>query len=162
MHKLVLIVLTVFMVISCASRPEAVQPFQIIDPEFDVVSIYILQADIVVTEFEAVLKINNPNNFAMELESLDYQLYGNGLFWAGGTVRNVFQIPANSSAETRFTFSMNFIDMSRQLLDDVIAMRQVNYRFRGRAQVRPVIRNSFVYSVNFDCSGLSEVRRKAD
>jgi LEA14-like dessication related protein len=163
MQKLVIIVLTAIFMISCASPPQpGVQPVEVIDPEFNVISIYILQADIVVTEFEATLKVNNPNDFPMVLSSIAYELYGNGRFWAGNTVSDILQIPANSSRETKFTFTMNFIDMNRQLLDDVIAMRQVNYRFRGKARVQPVIRNSSVFDVDFDCSGLSEVRRRAN
>jgi len=150
----------VFILLSCKSQPQASQRLGIKEPEFDVISIYILQADIVVTEFEAVIKVDNPNDFAMELSSITYELFGNNLFWAGGTVNNVLQVPANSSAETRFTFSMNFINMSRQLLDDVIAMRQVNYRFKGKAQVRPLIPNIITFPVDFDCSGLSEVKRR--
>jgi hypothetical protein len=57
---------------------------------------------------------------------------------------------------------MNFINMSRRLLDDVIAMRRVNYRFRGEADILPVIRNASAFNVKFDCSGLSEVRQKRE
>jgi len=152
--------LIVFILMSCKSQPQTLERLGIKEPEFDVVSIYILQADIVVTEFEAVIKVDNPNDFAMELFSITYELFGNNLLWAGGNVNNVLQIPANSSAETQFTFSMNFINMPRQLLDDVIAMRQVNYRFKGTAQVRPILPNVLVFPVDFDCSGLSEVKRR--
>ncbi|MCL2720853.1 MAG: LEA type 2 family protein [Treponema sp.] len=160
MRKLIFYIIIIFIFISCASQPQTAQRLDVKEPSFEVVSIFILQADIVVTEFEAVIRIENPNDFAMELSSITYELYGNNLFWAGNTVNNIVQIPANSSRETRFTFSMNFINMNRQLLDDVIAMRQVNYRFRGKAQVRPSIPNVPFFPVDFDCRGLSEVRRR--
>jgi len=147
---------------ACKSKPPAAAaaPIEILEPSFEVTSIYILQADLVVTEFEAVIKIDNPNEFAMELSSIVYELYGNNRFWAGGKTNNIFQIPASASGETRFTFSMNFIDMSRPLLDDVIAMRRVNYRFKGQAQVQPNIPNSSAFGADFDCSGYSEVKKR--
>ncbi|MCL2440950.1 MAG: LEA type 2 family protein [Treponema sp.] len=163
MRKLTIFIIFIFILISCKSQPLGMFPsVKIIEPEFDVVSIYIIQADLVVTEFEAVIRINNPNDFAVELSSITYELFGNSRFWAGGIAKDVFLVPANTSGETRFNFSMNFINMNRALLDDVIAMRQVNYRFKGQANVRPVIRSSSPFNVDFDCSGYSEVKRKAD
>jgi len=164
MRKFLLISLTILFIFGCKSKPQAVPPpeIEVADPVFEVVSIYIIQADIVVTEFEAVIKIDNPNDFAVELSSITYELFGNDRFWAGGTASDILKIPANSSDETRFKFSMNFINMSRPLLDDVIAMRQVNYRFKGKAQVKLDIKGASDFIVDFDCFGLSEVKRVAN
>ena len=175
MRKL-LIILLPFLLLSCKSQPVTLSApvIEIINPEFDVKSIYVIQADIVVTEFEAVIRIDNPNNFAVELSSIVYELYGNGRLWASGKGSNlrsadspagkseIFQITANSSGEARFFFSMNFTNMSRALLDDVIAMRQVNYRFKGEAQIQPDLKNAASFNAGFDCTGLSEVKRKSD
>ena len=132
---------------------------EIIEPVFEIISIVILQGDIVVTEFEAVLKITNPNEFAVELKSLTYKLFGNGPLWAQGGSEIFMQIPPHSSRETNFRFSMNFIDMRRSLLDDVIAMRNVNYRFIGHAQIQPILSGVSSFIANFDCSGHSEVKQ---
>jgi len=141
--------------------PPPVKPaLKVLKPEFIVTSIYIIQADIVVTEFEAVIKVINPNEFAMELSSIAYELFGSGRYWSGGSANDVMEIPANSSSETSFKFSMNFIDMDRRLLDDVIAMRRINYQFTGKAQVRPVILDVLAFLVDFNCTGLSEVKPK--
>jgi len=162
MRKILLFILIILVFLSCKTQPQtAPAGLQILEPAFEVTSIYIIQADIVVTEFEAVLKVENPNDFALEMSSITYELFGNGRFWAGHSVTNIMRIPANSTEETRFRFEMNFINMSRPLLDDVIAMRQVNYRFKGNAEVRPVLPDIPFFSVAFDCSGLSEVKRRA-
>jgi len=154
--------------IACKTPPQITLPpppppepsVKILEPEFIVSSIYIIQADIVVTEFEAVIKVINPNDFAMELSSIVYELFGSGRFWSGGSTSNILQIPANGLSETSFKFNMNFIDMDRRLLDDVIAMRRVYYQFKGKAQVRPVICDISAFFVDFSCSGLSEVKPK--
>jgi len=141
---------------------EEIAEIVIIEPEFDIVSIFIIQADIVVTEFEAVLQIDNPNDFAIDLSSISYELYGNREFWAEGKANNILHIPAVSKGETRFRFKMNFIDNSRRLLNEVIAMRPINYRFEGTAHLQPDINNVSSFLVKFDCSGLSEVKRRAN
>ena len=183
MRKILLLLSIVFILISCKSPPPvieepivrppvvvAVQPepqpepepdpaIVILEPVFEVISIVILQADLVVTEFETVLKVENPNSFAVDLSSITYELYGNGAFWTRGTENNILHIPALSSSQTKFTFDMNFINMNRRLLDDIIAMRQVNYNFKGQAYVSPQIQGVPDFIADFDCSGLSEVKR---
>ena len=185
MRKILLFFTIILLLSACKTKPTAEPPPPpppervILEPKFDVVSIYIIQADLVVTEFEALIKIENINDFAMELFSINYELFGNDYFWADGTSENflaannrleaatyhthkdVFKIPAEASAEARFTFKMNFINMPRSLLDDVIAMRQVNYRFKGQAQVRPVIEEANIFTAEFDCTGFSNVKKRA-
>ena len=141
---------------------EEIAGIEIIEPEFDIISISIIQADIVVTEFEAVLQIDNPNAFAIDLSSITYELYGNREFWAEGKAHSILHIPAVSKSETSFRFKMNFINNSRRLLNEVIAMRPINYRFEGTAQLQPDLYNASSFLVNFDCSGLSEVKQKAN
>ena len=158
MRKILLVIAVILM--SCKSQPVVlpIPAVEVKQPEFEVVSISILQADLVVTEFETVLRVINPNNFAVDLSSISYELHGNGMYWANGVANDIFRVPAESSSETKFTFSMNFIDMNRRLLDDIIAMRRVNYNFKGRAEVRPVIPGINPFFTNFDCSGMSDVR----
>jgi len=132
---------------------------EILEPIFEISSIVILQADLVVTEFETILKITNPNVFALDLSSLTYELFGNGFSWAKGAGKNILHVPALSSIETKFIFEMNFINMRRQLLDDVIALRQVRYRFFGKAEVQPVLPSAPPFIINYDCAGLSDVKK---
>jgi len=160
---------------SCKTKPQIVEDepppeivpepelvVEILEPEFEIVSIIIIQADLINTQFEAVLKVSNPNDFALLLTSFKYQLFGNGLFWADGRGNDLLHIPAKSSNETKFSFSMNFINMNRRILDDIIAMRQVRYRFEGEAEIRPEVPRLPPFAMFFDCSGLSDVKQKAD
>jgi LEA14-like dessication related protein len=160
--KILFILLPALFLLCCKTQPQTAETLKIIEPEFEVVSILILQADIVVTEFEATLRIKNPNEFAVELKELSYELYGNGILWASGIGSDFLHIPSFESIEKKFTFEMNFINTSRRLLDDVIARRQVNYRFRGQAQVQPVIPRTEPFRISYYCSGYSEVRPKAE
>jgi LEA14-like dessication related protein len=163
MRKICVFLLFASFFISCKSQPIYIElPVKVIEPKFEIVSIYIIQADLVVTEFEAVIKIVNPNNFAADLSGIKYELYGNNVFWADGAAKDLLHIPANSSGEIDFYFSMNFINTSRKLLDDVINMKHVNYRFKGQAVIQFDVPKVPVYTVDFNCSGFSEVKKKAD
>jgi LEA14-like dessication related protein len=127
------------------------------EPSLDIVSIAIVQADLVNTQFKANVRIDNPNMFAVNLLSLGYDLYGGGALWTSGKGKCLLEIPARSSANTDLRFSMNFINMKRNLLDDIIAMRQVAYRFSGEAEVETGIEWLPSFQMAFERSGRSEV-----
>ena len=163
-----LLLFTLSLLAACKSQPPVetvleVEPaIEVIEPEFSIVSIAILQADLINTQFEAVVRISNPNEFAVDLSSINYELYGNGTFWASGKGTKLLHIPAQNFCETEFRFSMNFINMNRRLLDDVIAMRQINYRFTGAAEIEPVVENLSSFQMSFERTGLSNVKGRAD
>ena len=158
-RNVLVLLLMVFMLASCKTKPEVIT-IEVIEPEFEVVSIIILQADLVVTEFETVLRVKNPNEFDVELSSFTYELFANGNSWGSGTADRILKIPAFGSGETSIIFSMNFINMSRRLLDDIIALRPVNYRLRGTAEVKPLVPRTQSFKMSYDRSGVSEVRRR--
>ena len=135
---------------------EAVFP-RISEPEFTITAIAILQAELINTRFRVSLQIDNRNAFPVTLSSFKYELYGDGMFWADGQERNVLHIPAKGSAKTNLFLLMNFINMKRHLLDEIIAMRLVNYRFAGNAEVDIEVPWLPHFGMKFDRSGLSEV-----
>jgi len=166
MRKYLFIIVIFYLLAGCKSQkpiePELVEfeIIKVINPEFNIISISVIQADLINTQFEALIKIDNPNHFAVNLSSLGYELYGNGKLWADGKGKNILHIPAQSSCQTEFIFSMNFINMSRPLLDDIIAKRQIRYRFAGNVEVEPVIPNIGSFNMNFEQSGFSGVKEK--
>jgi LEA14-like dessication related protein len=127
------------------------------EPVFTITSIAVLQAELVNTRFRVSLRIDNPNFFPVDLSSFGYELYGEGRFWAGGEERDVLHIPARGSGERMLFLLMNFINMKRSLLDEVIAMNMVRYRFRGEVEVGTGVEYLPRFDMVFDHSGLSEV-----
>jgi LEA14-like dessication related protein len=143
---------------AAAGRAEAEAAFpQIREPAFTITAITVRKAELINTRFKVSLRVDNPNFFPVELSSLDYELYGSGRFWAGGKEQEVLSVPPGDSAETSLSFIMNFIDMRRELLDQIIALKEVNYRFTGEALVTTGIAYLPQFLTSFDRSGLSEV-----
>jgi LEA14-like dessication related protein len=127
------------------------------EPEFTITAIAIMQAELINTRFRVSLRIDNPNIFPVDLSSFGYELYGAGRFWAGGREDDILHIPARGSAETRLFLMMNFINMKRSLLDEVIALREVRYRFTGEAEVGTGVAWLPWFHMGFDQSGNSAV-----
>jgi LEA14-like dessication related protein len=139
--------------------PEIKVPLRVTEPEFAITSIEILQADLINTRMKLSLKIDNPNVFPISLTSFKYELYGDGNFWTGGIEKELATVSAQSSSETEFIFEMNFINMKRRLLDDIIAMRHVHYRIVGTMEVGANIPEIPGIRVKFDYSGDSVVKK---
>jgi LEA14-like dessication related protein len=129
------------------------------EPEFAVTSIAVLQAELINTRFKVNLRINNPNPFPVDLSSLGYELYGEGRFWADGREQDPLRVPAQGSAETELILTMNFINMNRHILNEIIAMRLVRYRFTGEAEVGTGVSWLPRFHIGFDHSGNSVVLR---
>ncbi|MDR3333460.1 MAG: LEA type 2 family protein [Treponema sp.] len=127
------------------------------EPELILTAITVSKAELINTRLKVSLRINNPNAFPVALSSLKYKLYGAGRFWAEGENRHALAVPARGFAESQVLLTMNFIDMSRQILDEVIAMKQVRYRFTGEARVDTGIEYLPQFRMSFDRSGNSTV-----
>ena len=129
------------------------------EPVFSITSIKIKQADLINVKLETNLRVENPNAFPLTLSNFKYELYGDGLFWADGVENDVLTINSNSRNETTLYLTMNFINMRRSLLDEIIAMRDVRYRFTGTAEA--VIDTPWLesFGLKFDREGYSPVIR---
>jgi LEA14-like dessication related protein len=130
------------------------------EPRFNITSIAILKAELINTRFRVGMRIDNPNPFPLELSGFIYELYGNGRLWADGTERKGFVVDGNSSVQSDLFLIMNFINMERSLLNQIINLVDVNYRFTGKTQVSTGIDYLPKFNTGFDLSGYSKVLEK--
>jgi len=144
--------------ISAVAQGTAKFPY-VREPVFSITSITILQAELINTRLKVRIRVENPNYFPVELFSFAYSLYGAGRFWADGTEKNACTIAPFESIEKDLFLVMNFIDMRRDLLDQVIAMKNVSYRFTGTAEIGTAVDYLPLYTKPFDLQGESAVER---
>ena len=130
------------------------------EPAFSITSIAILKAELINTRFRVSMRMDNPNPFPLELSSFIYELYGNGRLWAEATEKKVFVVQGRSSVQGDLFLLMNFINMERRLLDQIINLVDVNYHFIGKAQVSTGIDYLPKFNTGFDLSGYSKVLEK--
>lgn len=138
------------------AREEGTFP-RIREPIFTITAIRILQAELINTRFLVTLRIDNPNPFPVELSSFRYELYGDRRFWADGQVQDVLRVEGRTSTERQIALVMNFIDMKRDLLDRIIALKSVDYRFKGQAQISLDLGYLKDFESSFDQSGAAAV-----
>jgi LEA14-like dessication related protein len=127
------------------------------EPNFTITSIAVLKDDLVNTRFRVDLRVENPNVFPVTLSSFGYELYGGGRFWADGKKRDLLEVPARGSAEARLLLIMNFINMPRDLFDEVLRMGSVAYRFAGEVLVDTPVPLLPSFRMVFDRRGTATV-----
>ena len=156
--------LTVDIVFTYASGEEVTIPtaaaasFPLVrEPEVRITAIAVKKAELINTRFKVSLKVDNPNSFPVELSAFSYELYNAGRFWADGAREDVLTVPPESSAETDIFLVMNFINMSRDLLNQIAALRDIQYRFTGEARVSTGIEYVPQFIIKYDLSGYSRV-----
>jgi LEA14-like dessication related protein len=137
-------------------RTEAVFP-RIREPEFTITAIAVSKGEPVNTRFRVSLQIDNPNRFPLDLSSFIYELYGDGDFWAEGEHNTPLHLPANSSLETQLFFLINFIDISRNLRDQIATLKGVHYRLIGETAVLTNIEYLPLFHTGFDVSGSQDM-----
>jgi LEA14-like dessication related protein len=137
---------------------DAAAPFPVIrKPAFQITAIAVKKAELINTRFKVSLKIDNPNGFPLELSSFTYELYNAGRFWADGIREDILMVPPESSAETDIFLTMNFINMNRELLNQIANLHDIDYRFTGEASVSAGMEYAPQFTIAYDLSGHSPV-----
>jgi LEA14-like dessication related protein len=121
-------------------------------PEVRVTSLQMLESapGSLEQRFAVGLRLTNPNNRAIDVEGLDFELELNGNRLARGVTDNAFELPRLGEAETRVVVTTSLFDVLRQALD--LAGRSdaaMDYRVRGRLHLG----SGFVRSIPFDREG---------
>ncbi len=147
-----------------ASQAEGVF-LRVREPLFRITSIRIRRAELINTRLQVRLEVENPNVFPVKLSRFSYELYGSGRFWADGTadgtadgnMAGLLEVPGKGTAKTELALVMNFINMKRELLDQIISLKEVAYRFVGEASVATPLDYLPAFRMGFDRRGNSAV-----
>ncbi|AEJ19124.1 LEA type 2 family protein [Gracilinema caldarium] len=130
---------------------------RIYKPQVQIISIAVKRAELINTRLKVRILIKNPNPFPLSLSRFSYELYGNGRFWADGNMADLGTIASNEAQEKDIYLLMNFINMKRDLLDQVIALKSVQYRFHGDVTIGTPFSYLPVFPFTFDRAGNSPV-----
>jgi len=132
---------------------------RVMPPVLVISSIRILKDELINTRLGVELEVRNPNAFPLAFSALDYRLYGEGRYWASGSLSQPFIVPAVGSTTASLYLTMNFTDMDRSLLDRVIKLATVDYRLTGTGRLETGLEFLPEFALPFDLSGRVGVDR---
>lgn len=104
-------------------------------PEFKILSIAIRQDDLINTRLYVKIRVTNPNSFPVSMSSFRHELFGESRYWASGSAEGTSVVPPQDSLDLTLELTMNFTQMNRQVLDQVLRLERVLCRLSGEVTV---------------------------
>jgi LEA14-like dessication related protein len=129
MLQRLLVSLIALNLVACSSLPS-----NAVAPKVSVAEVDIKSLGLFELHFDVGLRVNNPNDFDLTIEALDFELELNGRAFAKGLTRTTTLIPAVSSTLVRVdavTQSTNLMQQIKSLSPEALK-RGVPYRITGR------------------------------
>lgn len=115
-----------------------------VPPQIRVVDLRLIDSTVFEQRFEIDLRIGNPNDFALPLDGLTFDLEVNGAAFARGFSDQRVTIPRLGEGQVSVSASTTLVDMVRQML--LLAERgDLTYRLSGQAFLNSLQRRSVPY-----------------
>lgn len=136
----------------CAAMKPELDP-----PELSVVSVGMVSGDIFSQQFRVRLRVQNPNDLELPVESIDYHLFLQGDSFAEGVTDAPFVVPALGETEFDMLVRTNFVSSIGRLLSrlETTGSRQIQYEMSGKVNVDM----PFVGGIPFSDSGVVDLNR---
>jgi LEA14-like dessication related protein len=113
-------------VAGCAALGQQIEP-----PEVFVVDLHPLQGGKFEQRFRIELRLQNPNDFELKIDGLDFELDLNGTRLTRGLSNEAVTIPRLGDAIVAVSATTTVFDLARQLVN-APSLEGVEYELRGR------------------------------
>jgi LEA14-like dessication related protein len=101
-------------------------------PRLMIVSVSMTSADIFSQQFLVRMNVQNPNDRALTIKGIDYQIFLEGDSFAEGVSNAGFVLPALGETEFDMTVRTNFVSSLGRLLSRLNGRDQVEYVVEGK------------------------------
>jgi LEA14-like dessication related protein len=127
-------------------------------PRLTVVGANMISGDVFSQQFRVRLHVENPNDRALPVKSLEYKLFLQGDSFAEGTSLAAFTVPANGEKEFDLNVTTNFVSSIGRLLAHLNGSNssKIEYAIAGQVQVDA----AFSPKLKFTETGVVDLGRK--
>jgi LEA14-like dessication related protein len=113
-------------------------------PTLSVVSVQLVKGDLWHQELKVRMRVQNPNDRALPVKGLTYELDVDGQDFAHGMSGDSFVVPANGEAEFDLSVSANMASMLLKVLGH--GGKQIEYQMSGKISLSAGLLRSFTFS----------------
>jgi len=113
-------------------------------PQISISSLKLQKLSLTSADLLLNLEVNNPNNFSLALNKLDYDFAINNLTWATGLSQQALAINKKGKSALSLPLSLNFISMGKALYQAVTGDNNLNYHLKGAIDLNtsvPLLKN---------------------
>jgi LEA14-like dessication related protein len=104
-------------------------------------------------EFNLAIGLFNPNNFAFNLNTLDYNLFVNQSHWVEGHNSNRIRIAEKKDNTVIIPFKINFLQISSSLYQKISSGMELDYQLKGKLNLSSSLETLSKVDLPFDLSG---------
>jgi len=105
------------------------------EPHLEVVNVEVLKGDLLRQELRVRMRVQNPNDRALPVKSIQYQVEVAGEAFAHGESERDFLVPANGEKEFDVSVTANAASMLLRMLGGGRKMDVVEYRITGKVML---------------------------
>lgn len=110
------------------------------------------------SELELVIRLKNPNNFSLSLDSLDYNFTVNNKSWGGGITSTSTDFKEKGENRITIPFVIKPADIGMDVLKSAINGTKLDMIFRGKAHLRTGYEGFDKAVVDFDTSDRKDIK----
>jgi LEA14-like dessication related protein len=99
------------------------------------------------------LKVDNPNGWSMNVNSMNYTLNINGTKWLSGTSTQNMSLAEHQESTIDIPFSLNFMEMGRSIYNLLTGEKTLSYTLTGAADLKSSLPLVGSFNLPFDKSG---------
>lgn len=141
LNSLVLLVLLVLP--GCASVTGDIVP-----PRIQLIGLQLHELQVLEQRYLLKLRIQNPNDFDMDVQGVDFRVELNNEAFAQGITSKAVNIPRFGETVTQVLVSTNILNIARQMENGRLQARNTRYRISGRVKL-----GNLPYPVSFENEG---------
>ena len=137
------VVALLVMLASCASLGP-----KLVAPELSLLGIQIMSADMFAQQFKVRVKVENPNDLAVAVRGLEYEIFLMGDSFAEGTSESSFVLPAKGEAEFDMIVKTNFVSSLGRLVSRTGGgkLENVPYQVTGKLMLEKGVMRTIPFS----------------
>ncbi len=122
-------------------------------PSVKLSSISLKKTGLTSVDLEAVLQINNPNNFGLNMDKFNYALNINGEKWVSGIKSTTITLNQKGNSDIRVPVSLNILNVGRSVINMINNGTQLDYNLSGSAEMGSTLPMFGAQPLNFNKSG---------
>ena len=105
------------------------------------------------------VKVENPNDFQLSFENLDYRLRVNGNEWVSGSAANTMSVDGKGNNILNIPVNLDFLSLGSQIYSLIRSGDRLNYEFSGASNIKGTGPLSDNETVPFNLSGTINLSR---
>jgi LEA14-like dessication related protein len=123
-------------------------------PDLQVVGIEVLRGDFLQQQLKVRMRVTNPNDRALPVRSITYQMQVAGEAFAHGESQRDFEIPARGTSEFDVSVTANAAGALLKLLSSGARLDAIDYKMTGRV----MLASGLLRNIPFEQKGVFKLR----